>query len=151
MEKTESIVIPVDPAYENHKIKEMEAFGWNLHGRQEIRKEKKSPGETILLSREEYVEFYHHVKLHFTRSLSFPNRDRIKALEAQYFGLRFPQYPPLGTSRWLIRVGSVDGLVSVLTVLVFWGYKPKKAAADAQLAETLRKQQEISSEVSSLL
>lgn len=36
MERTESTVIQVAPDYENDKIKEMEGFGWNLQGRQEV-------------------------------------------------------------------------------------------------------------------
>ena len=33
MEQTESVVVQVAPDYENMRIKEMEMFGWNLHGR----------------------------------------------------------------------------------------------------------------------
>lgn len=44
MERTESIVVQVSPEYENAKIKEMEMFGWNLQGRQEIHEEGEAYG-----------------------------------------------------------------------------------------------------------
>lgn len=154
MERTESIVVQVAPDYENLKIKEMEAFGWNLQGRQEIHEEGEAYGRPSFIDSSEYIiktKVYHYVKLHFTRSLSLPNLERIKALEAQYFSLPFPKFPRLAPP------GGLFGLVLLMfwypfwPLWYFWGYKPKKAAADAQLAETVRRQQEIVSEVASLL
>lgn len=98
MERTESIVIQVAPAYENAKIKEMEMFGWNLQGRQEIHEEGDAYGKPSWLDKSEYVikiKVSHYVKLHFTRGLSFPNLDKIKQIESEYFSLPFPKPPSL--------------------------------------------------------
>lgn len=154
MERTESIVVQVAPYYENAKIKEMEAFGWNLQNRQEIHEEGDAYGRPSYIDRSEYIiktTVYHYVKLHFVRSLGLPNIELVKALETQYFGLPFPRFPRLAPP------GGLIGLVLLMFWYPFWplwyyfGYKPKKAAADAQLAETVRKQQEILSEVAALL
>ena len=150
MERTESIVVQVAPDYENVKIKEMEAFGWNLQGRQEIHKEGEAYGRPSYIDSSEYIiktTVYHYVKLHFVRNLSLPNIERIKALEARYFGLPFPNFPRLVPGGWFL----------LMFWWLFWplwyffGYTPKRAAAEAQLAETVRKQKEILSEVADLL
>ena len=44
MERTESEIVQVAPAYENAMIKHMELFGWNLQGRQEIHEEGDTTG-----------------------------------------------------------------------------------------------------------
>ena len=154
MERTESIVVQVAPDYENAKIKEMEMFGWNLQGRQEIHEEGEAYGRPSYIDSSEYLiktTVYHYVKLHFTRSLSLPNLERIKELEAQYFSLPFPKFPRL------FPPGGIFGFILWLFLWFLWplwyflGYNPKKAAARAQLAETLAKQEEINNEVKALL
>jgi hypothetical protein len=155
MERTESIVVQVAPDYENAKIKEMEAFGWNLQGRQEIHEAGDAYGRPSFIDRTDYivkVRVSHYVKLHFARSVDLPNLDRIKALEAQYFSLPFPNFP---------RLFPPGGVLGFVLFFFFWywlwplwyfrGYKPRKAAAEAQLEATLRKQQEILTEVAGLL
>ncbi len=154
MERTESIVVQVAPDYENDKIKEMEAFGWNLHGRQEIHEEGEAYGRPSFIDSSEYiikVKVHHYVKLHFTRSLGLPNLERIRALEAQYFGLPYPNFPALvpgGCLGWFLLIWG-GWLIWPLWYFLF--YKPQKAAAEAQLAEIVRKKQEILREVSALL
>ncbi len=97
MERTDSRIVQVAPAYENERIQEMQAFGWNLQGRQEIHEEGDAevrPG----ISSNTYVvttEVTHYVKLHFVRSLGLPNLDKIKQIETEYFALPFPQLPSL--------------------------------------------------------
>ena len=149
MERTESFVVQVAPSYENAKIQQMEQFGWSLQGRQEMHEEGDAEGAPSIFG-DEYViktKVSHYVKLHFVRPLSIPNLDRIKLLEAQYFSLPFPNFPRLASGGWFL--------------LMFWWflwplwyfcrYKPKKAEAEAQLAETVRKQQEILRDVVALL
>ena len=77
-------------------------FGWNLQGRQEIHEEgnAETSGRPSYVSNNTYVvktttTVKHYVKLHFTRSLSLPNLDKIKHVEAEYFGLQFPAPPSL--------------------------------------------------------
>mgnify|MGYP000676688292 CR=1 FL=1 len=112
MERYESIVMQVDPAYENVMIKEMVMFGWNLHGRQEVRQ----PGEKAYVKRDIYANLFieeevsHYVKLHFTRSLNLPNLDEIRELEKEYFSLSPPQFPSL------IPPGGIIGIIVWLCV-----------------------------------
>ena len=73
-------------------------FGWNLQGRQEIHEEGDAYGRPSYVSDSTYVvktKISHYVKLHFTRSLSLPNLDKVKQIEAEYFGLAFPGPPSL--------------------------------------------------------
>jgi len=96
MERTESIVIQAAPSIENHKIAEMEIFGWNLHGRQEIHEAGDAYVEPISSDSNTYVikqKVSQYVKLHFTRSLSLPNLDEIRQIESEYFNLPFPPSP----------------------------------------------------------
>lgn len=103
MERTESIVVQVVPDYENAKIKEMEMFGWNLQGRQEIHEEGEAYGRPSYLDSSTYViktKVSHYVKLHFVRSLSLPNLDQIKQIEQEYFNLPFPAPPTFKSFIW---------------------------------------------------
>jgi len=149
MERTESVVVQVAPNYENEKIKEMEMFGWNLQGRQEMHEEGDAYGSPSLLDSSTYViktKVSHYVKLHFVRPLSLPNLDRIKPLEAQYFGLPFPEFPRL-----------VPG--GIFLLLFWWylwplwcifGYMPRRTRAKAQLADTLRTRKELLEQVAAI-
>ena len=97
MERTESVVVQVAPQYENEKISEMQMFGWNLQGRQEVQQQGEAYGRPSYLDSGTYViktTVYNYVKLHFVRSLAFPNLDQIRQIEAEYFNLPFP--PPVG-------------------------------------------------------
>ncbi len=116
MERTESLVIQVAPSFENQKIAEMEMFGWNLQGRQEIHEAGDAYGAPSFFDSNTYVikqRVSQYVKLHFVRSLSLPNIDEIKQLELEYFNLPFPAPPsqkwPIGCIAialvWLLCVG----------------------------------------------
>lgn len=142
MERTESLVVQVAPSYENEKIQEMQAFRWNLHGRQELHEQGDAYGSPSLLNSSTYViktSVSHYVKLHFVRPLSLPNLDQIRPLEEQYFALPFPEFPRLLPGGWLL--------------IIFWyplwplwylfGYKPKLAVAQTELADTMRRREEI--------
>src|SRR5215467_12299305 len=99
MERTESTVIQVAPDFENQKIKEMETFGWSLHGRQEIHQEGDAYGRPTYMDSSTYVvkvKVSHYVKLHFVRALSLPNIQSIKQLETEYNNLTLPRLPGLG-------------------------------------------------------
>lgn len=94
--RTESIVIQVAPNYENDKIKEMEMFGWDMHGRQEIHEEGDAYGRPSFISDSTYVtktKVSHYVKLHFIRQHNLPNIDKIKQIESEYFSVPFPLPP----------------------------------------------------------
>lgn len=154
MERTESIVVQVSPEYENAKIKEMEMFGWNLQGRQEIHEEGEAYGRPSWLDKSEYViktKVYHYVKLHFVRSLSLPNLDKIQELENEYFGLYPPAFPRL------FPPGGITGIVIWLFLWFLWPlyyffvYQKKKASAEAQFAEMLQRQQDILKRVAELM
>lgn len=98
MERTESIIVQVAPNFENEKIKEMGAFGWNLQGRQEIHEEGDAYGRPSYIDSSTYVvktKVKHYVKLHFVRSLSLANIETIKQVEADYNSLPFPAPPSL--------------------------------------------------------
>jgi hypothetical protein len=136
MERTESIVVQVAPAYENAKIKEMEMFGWNLQGRQEIHEEGDAYGRPSWLDKTEYIikiKVSHYVKLHFTRSFSLPNLDKIRQIESEYFNLPFPKPPsliwpviltvwpaltiPISIAMMIKKPG--EGLVTLIIVIVW--------------------------------
>lgn len=164
MERTESIVIQVAPDYENVKIKEMEKFGWSLQNRQEIHEEGEAYGRPSFLDSDAYIiktKVYHYVKLHFARSLSLPNLDKIRELENEYFGLPEPSFPK--QLPWMLRISipwllarffgvELRGFFLFLFLGPYWynkyknkyeNYKKEKAAADAQLEELIQKRQEI--------
>lgn len=97
MERTESVVIQVAPQYENEKIAEMQMFGWNLHGRQEVHQQGEAYGRPSYLNSGNYViktTVHNYVKLHLVRSLTLPNVDQIRQIESEYFNLPFPS--PVG-------------------------------------------------------
>jgi hypothetical protein len=99
MERTESLVVQVAPSFEQDKIKEMETFGWNLQGRQEIHEEGDAYGRPSYIDSSTYVvktTVKHYVKLHFVRAMSLPNLDRIRQIESEYNNLPFPRPPGLG-------------------------------------------------------
>ncbi len=176
MERTESIVIQVAPSYENAKIKEMEMFGWNLQGRQEIREEGDAYGKPSWLDKSEYVikiKVSHYVKLHFTRGLSLPNLDKIKQIESEYFNLPFLKPPsliwPVILTAWpalTIPIGIVttikspaEGLITLL-ILVVWtvlGYRwirsrtKQRKEATKTCDQSLRRMEELKTQLSSLL
>lgn len=105
MERTESVIIQVAPSYEDQKIEEMQVFGWNLQNRQEIHEEGDAYGRPSYLSDSTYIvktTVYHYVKLHFVRSLSFPNLQSLKEIENEYANLPFPSPPSLKGPGWLI-------------------------------------------------
>ena len=92
MDRTESTVIQVAPAYENEKIKEMERFGWSLQGRQEMHEEGDAYGRESF-SGSSYIittKVKHYVKLHFVRSVSMKRLPEIKEIETEYNSLPFP-------------------------------------------------------------
>lgn len=112
MERTESIVVQVAPSYENERITEMEKFGWNLQGRQEIHEMGNAyvrpEGDTYVIKQ----QVSHYVKLHFIRSLNLPNLDEIKRIESEYFNLPFPPSP---SQTWPIGCIGVSLLLTMCT------------------------------------
>lgn len=121
MERTESTVIEVAPNYENDKIKEMEAFGWNLQGRQEIHQEGDAYGRPSYLDSSTYVvkvKVSHYVKLHFVRGLSLPNLENVRQLEVEYNNLPFPPPAPIG---WPL---GITGFFSIGIIFVIIGKIP---------------------------
>jgi hypothetical protein len=117
MERTESTVVQVAPDYENDKIREMEAFGWNLQGRQEIQQEGDAFGRPSYLDSTTYIvktKVSHYVKLHFIRGLSLPNLGSIRQLEMEYDNLPFPAPAPIG---WPLGI-TVFFSIGVIMVLV---------------------------------
>lgn len=107
MERTESIVVQVAPAYEQEKIKEMELFGWSLQSRQEIHEEGETTGGPAIFAMEPtYViktKVHHYVKLHFVRSLNMPHYETFKRIEDE---CRRQPFPPVASIRsWLWPVG----------------------------------------------
>lgn len=171
MERTESTVIQVAPSYEKQKIKEMEAFGWNLQGRQEIHEEGDAYGRPGYLDSSTYivkVKVSHYVKLHFVRALSLPNIQGIKQLETEYANLEFPQLPGLG---WPIGITAFFALGVIMALAnpqfgvpaaafylilaalgAFWISRrlPKRKAATEQQARSIARAGEIIREVTGL-
>ncbi len=118
MERTESTVVQVAPQQENEMIQEMELFGWNLQGRQEIQESGQAYGRPSYLS--ELTDTYvvkitvtSYVKLHFVRSLKMPNLDRLKEIQEEYFSLPFPKAPSLLLPKAVIAFFSFGILVVV--------------------------------------
>jgi hypothetical protein len=96
MDRTESLVVQVAPAFENQKIAEMEMFGWNLQGRQEIHEAGDAYGAPSFFDSNTYVikqRVSKYVKLHFARNQGLPNLDAIRQIESEYFNLPFPPPP----------------------------------------------------------
>lgn len=119
MERTESVVIQVAPSYENQKIEEMQIFGWNLQGRQEIHEEGDAYGRPSYLSDSTYIvktRVYHYVKLHFVRSLSLPNLQRLREIENEYVSLPFPSPPSLTAPGCLIAFFAIS-IIEALALL----------------------------------
>jgi len=169
MERTESTVVQVAPDYENSKIKEMEMFGWNLQGRQEIHEEGEAYGRPSYLSSSTYVvktTVKHYVKLHFIRSLSLPNLDKIKQIESEYFSLPFPIPPSLKWPVILLGIGIltligvltgdknlIPGSIFFLAVGGFWlnsRIKKRKVAME-KCAQSARRMDELKSQLQALL
>jgi hypothetical protein len=93
----------------------MEAFGWNLQGRQEIHQEGDAEGKPSLTGSKYVitVKISHYVKLHFVRSLGTPNLDRVRKLEAEYLGMTFPEYPSLKGPVGLVVFGVLALVVAI--------------------------------------
>lgn len=153
MERTESTVVQVAPDYESAMIKETEKFGWSLQNRQEMHEEGDAYGRHSLLG-DEYIiktKVYHYVKLHFVRSLSLPNLDKIRVLENEYLGLPEPPFPKLAPP------GGLLGLILLLFWYPLWplyyflSYRKKKAIAEEQLKELLLRRQDILQKVTEYL
>lgn len=104
----ESKVVTVLPEEEDLMIKQMEMFGWSLHGRQEIHKEiggRLVPVEGGNRGPWTYAiekKFSSYVKLHFVRPLNLPNLDKIRQIESEYWSLRasYPKSPSTISFIW---------------------------------------------------
>ena len=79
MEQTESVIIRIAPDVEEHKIAEMQRFGWNLQTREEVvglLGESATPDNIAVLGRamrkgapgKETYKLCHYVELHFVRA-----------------------------------------------------------------------------------
>jgi len=84
MERTESKVVQAAPSAENHKIQEMQAFGWNLVNRQELVEEGNTYGTISSSGVSSTTQIHKYVKLHFQRNMALPNIEKIKALESEH-------------------------------------------------------------------
>lgn len=169
MERTESRVLQVSPDWENDKIQEMQTFAWNLQGRQEIHEEGDAEGRPTLLG-DGYVittKVKHYVKLHFARSLTLPNLNRIREIEAEYDGTPFPGAPSL-TWSYIITgffvlgalIGNAQDPITARVVFallaaagVYWiqsrGKKRKEVIATCQAS--LKRRAELLAEAQSLV
>ncbi|HEX4955368.1 MAG TPA: hypothetical protein VF017_18410 [Thermoanaerobaculia bacterium] len=159
MERTESIVVSVAPDRENEKISEMQHFGWSLQGRQEVvghLREAEAPdtlgaamfrGALEGATGRNTYEYDHYVKLHFVRDLHLAHGAEIRTLEREYFSLPMPSFPRLFPG----------GVFLVLLWYPFWpfwyffGYRQKKAAAEAHLRAVQQRADEIATEVEGYL
>ena len=167
MEKTESTIIQVAPSYENAKIKEMENFGWSLASRQEIHEEGDAYGSPAVFS-DSYViktKVSHYVKLHFSRSLSLPNLDKIKQIESDYMALPFPGLPTTKSFLWPVGCillglfgfsqGSdmIAGSVILLALGGFWLYMKiqKRQKNLAICMQSLERQKELVNQLKSIV
>lgn len=119
MQRTESTVIQVAPSYENFKIGEMQLFGWNLQGRQEIHEEGDAYGRQSEWSNTYVITTHvsHYVKLHFARSLALPNLEQIRRIETEYYNLPFPSQPSYGCATGLLTTGLLIFGISLCPLL----------------------------------
>jgi hypothetical protein len=144
MIRTESISIQVHPNDEQRQIDLMQVFHWSLLNSQTIDKtaltglERRDDGSHLVTT-----ETTQYVKLQFSRDLALPHRDKIKKLEAEYFALRYPQFPSLGLA-WLI-FGPLAWVIWLF--YYFRSYKKKKADAEVALAWMKTRQPQILAEV----
>ncbi len=161
MERTESKIIEVAPREETGVIQNLQSFGWNLQGRQEMRFEGNSVGRPDLFSGfggvESYTivtEIHHYVKLHFVRSMNIPNLDRIHVLENEYFGMGFPDKPkkvPVGIWLWVILTLIYGIGLVIYGLYYFLSYKPALERYERQARAIIVRANEIESEIISLL
>jgi hypothetical protein len=113
MDRTESMVVQVAPQYENGKIQEMQGFGWNLHGRQEVHQEGDAFGRPSFDGSSYIVKtkVQSYVKLHLARGLDLPYIDEIRRLEAEYFGQPFTSIPGMKAPGCFTLFGVVGILI----------------------------------------
>jgi len=140
MQRTESKVVTVMPYQENTRISEMEMFGWNLQGRQDVVTPVHADSDATpkLLGNgyniDTSIESAHYVKLHFVRPLDLPNLGQIRKLESEYPFRELPEESKSTWPWWVIVVGiasfaivqgvekSVEGFIFATIVgLVFIG------------------------------
>ncbi len=178
MERTESFIIEVAPNYENAKIKQMEMFGWNLQGRQEIMghlmEAKTSDSLFVAMWRggmegatgKKYYEYDHYVKLHFVRSLNLPNLSGIKKLETECSNLPYPELPAIKSFMWplififggLMSLSNPERAAGVMGFLIvgggggWWFYsKVKKRQENHAICEqSIKKHGELINQLESL-
>jgi len=89
MARTESKSIQVHPSDEQSQIDLMQKFHWNLQSSQEINTKDshlEKRGDKIY----SVTTTNCYVKLVFTRDLNYPNLDKVKKLENEYFSISFP-------------------------------------------------------------
>ena len=149
MERTESRVVQVAPNFENNKIQELELFGWNLQGRQEIHEEGDTEGGPDLIGDGYTIKTRvdKYVKLHFIRGAETPNIRRIKELEAEYNALDRPDYPALVPGGFPLIILWV---LPWLTLYIPFFYIRKKKVADERYQKLRLKFDEVSQEIAAL-
>jgi len=108
MERTESKSIRIHPAQEESMVALMQRFGWNLLSSQEV-KTKDSHLESIDGKLYSVTESEHYVKLTFSRSLSLPGLQQIRALENEYFSLIDPTDGSVGGPIFIAIIALVIG------------------------------------------
>jgi hypothetical protein len=97
MARNESKIVQVAPSGENAKIQELQIFGWDLHGRQEVQQQGDAEGSPDLFGNGYTITttVHSYVKLHFVRSLETPHLSQIRQLESEYDSLPRPRMPAL--------------------------------------------------------
>ena len=145
MARTESISFQVHPSDEQSQIELMQKFHWSLLNTQEIKtvdSHLERRGDSVY----NVTKTEHYVKLAFSRDLDQPNLKEVKALEQEYFSLKFvtpPKLFPGHIALWII--GSFCYGIGIIgwVVYFFAFYKSKKEAADKLRDQINTKRQEI--------
>lgn len=146
MERTESKIVQVAPSYENNKIQELQVFGWNLHGRQEIHEEGDAEGGPDLIGNGYTIttKVNKYVKLHMIRSMEEPNLARIRQLEAEYNAMPRPKFPALVPGGFPLVF---FWILPWLTIYLPFFYPRKKRVAEGCAAALRQKFEVIASEL----
>lgn len=149
MDRTESKIVQVSPETEDMKIQELQTFGWNLQGRQEIHEEGDTEGSPDLIGDGYTVrtKVSVYVKLHFVRNMELPNIERIRELEAEYKSVERPRFPALVPGGFPLII---FWLLPWLTIYLPFFYLRKKGIADQQSQLIRAKYDEVSQKLASL-
>jgi len=110
--RTESKSFQVHPQQEQYYIDVMQEFHWNLKSTQEV-KVKDSHLETRNNNVYNVTTTEHYIKLAFERPYEFPNRDKLVALESEFFGMIYEKKSKFAAA---IIVPIIAGIVFSIAV-----------------------------------